>query len=242
MRAPLGGVFVQKEAVIRQEAIRTVGISKIYMLDEVEVRALNEATLEIKQGEFVAIVGPSGSGKTTLMNLIGLLDTPTSGEIWLGGRDVSKLSRKQKQRQRLNDIGFVFQEFNLIPSLTATENVQLPLMFAGVPSGEQKTRSTELLEQVGLSKREHHLPSQLSGGERQRVAIARAMANRPKLIIADEPTGNLDTTTAQEVFTLFKTVMGRQRTIIAGTHNQELAKLADRIIFIRDGRIESDQT
>ncbi|MFQ6125406.1 MAG: ABC transporter ATP-binding protein [Candidatus Heimdallarchaeota archaeon] len=212
-------------------------ITKKYLLYEVEILALREITLTIEQGEFTTLVGPSGSGKTTLLNLIGLLDTPTSGTIFFDGKDVSTLSHKQKQQIRLNEVGFVFQDFNLIPSLTALENVQLPLLFARKSSKKQQQCATELLERVGLTKRARHLPSQLSGGEKQRVAIARALANQPKVVLADEPTGNLDSTTAVEVFKLFRSLVDENRTIIVGTHNQELAKQADRIFLLRDGRI-----
>lgn len=212
-------------------------ITKIYLLHELEIPALKEVTLTINQGEFTALVGPSGSGKTTLLNLIGLLDSPTSGTIFFDGKDVSTLSHKQKQQLRLNKVGFVFQDFNLIPSLTALENVQLPLLFAGKHSEEQQQCATELLERVGLTKRTRHLPSQLSGGEKQRVAIARALANKPKVVLADEPTGNLDSKTAVEVFELFNSLVDENRTILVGTHNQELAKHADRIFFLRDGKI-----
>ena len=224
----------------RRLLIRVDKVSKIYLIDEIKVTALRKVSLEIEQGEFVAIVGPSGSGKTTLLNLIGLLDTPTSGTIVLNSKEVSTLSDKQKQILRLNEFGFVFQDFNLIPSLTALENVQLPLLFAGKHSIEQNQRATELLEFVGLTKRARHLPSQLSGGEKQRVAIARALANHPKVIFADEPTGNLDSKTADEIFALFRSFVDGNRTILAGTHNFELAQLADRIIFLQDGQISQD--
>lgn len=221
----------------RRGLIHADHITKIYLLYEVEIPALREITLTINQGEFTTLVGPSGSGKTTLLNMIGLLDTPTSGTIFFDGKDVSTLSHKQKQQLRLNDVGFVFQDFNLIPSLTALENVQLPLLFAGKHSEEQQQCATELLERVGLSKRVCHLPSQLSGGEKQRVAIARALANQPKVVLADEPTGNLDSKTAVEVFELFRSLVDENRTILIGTHNQELVKHADRIFFLQDGII-----
>ncbi|MEM5836382.1 MAG: ABC transporter ATP-binding protein [Candidatus Aenigmatarchaeota archaeon] len=212
-------------------------VSKVYKMDEVEVTALKDVDLKIIEKEFVAIIGPSGSGKSTLLHLIGLLDKPTSGKIFLDGVDTSKLKDKQLARLRGRKIGFVFQFFNLYPTLTALENVELPMMIAEKDKRESEKRAIELLKKVGLEKRANHLPSQLSGGERQRVAIARALANDPALILADEPTGNLDSKSGEEVMKIFNKLQEEGKTIVMVTHEMNIARYAERIIYLRDGRI-----
>ncbi|MEM5879140.1 MAG: ABC transporter ATP-binding protein [Candidatus Aenigmatarchaeota archaeon] len=212
-------------------------VSKVYKMDEVEVTALKDLDLKIMEKEFAAIIGPSGSGKSTLLHLIGLLDKPTSGKIFLDGVDTSKLKDKQLARLRGRKIGFVFQFFNLYPTLTALENVELPMMIAEKDKRESEKRAIELLKKVGLEKRANHLPSQLSGGERQRVAIARALANDPALILADEPTGNLDSKSGEEVMKIFNKLQEEGKTIVMVTHEMNIARYAERIIYLRDGRI-----
>ncbi|MEM5773149.1 MAG: ABC transporter ATP-binding protein [Candidatus Aenigmatarchaeota archaeon] len=212
-------------------------VSKVYKMDEVEVTALKDIDLKIMEKEFVAIIGPSGSGKSTLLHLIGLLDKPTSGKIFLDSVDTSKLKDKQLARLRGRKIGFVFQFFNLYPTLTALENVELPMMIAEKDKRESEKRAIELLKKVGLEKRAYHLPSQLSGGERQRVAIARALANDPALILADEPTGNLDSKSGEEVMKIFDKLQEEGKTIVMVTHEMNIARYAERIIYLRDGRI-----
>lgn len=210
-------------------------VSKIYQLGEIEVPALKKADLEIKKGEFVAIMGPSGSGKSTLMHLAGCLDTPTSGKIFLEGKQVSKLPEAELARIRNEKIGFVFQTFNLIPRTTALDNVCLPLVYKGLSPAERKKRGFSVLEDVGLSERANHLPGQLSGGEQQRVAIARALVNNPAIIFADEPTGNLDTKTGRQIMKILQDLNRKGHTIIVVTHEAHIAKFAKRVIKIRDG-------
>ncbi|MEM5853095.1 MAG: ABC transporter ATP-binding protein [Candidatus Aenigmatarchaeota archaeon] len=212
-------------------------VSKIYKMDEVEVVALKDVNLKIMEKEFVAIIGPSGSGKSTLLHLIGLLDKPTSGKVFLDGIDTSKLKDKQLARLRGEKIGFVFQFFNLYPTLTALENVELPMIIAEKNKKESEKRAIELLKKVGLEKRADHLPSQLSGGERQRVAIARALANDPALILADEPTGNLDSKSGEEIMKIFDKLKEDGKTIVMVTHEMNIARYAERIIYLKDGRI-----
>jgi putative ABC transport system ATP-binding protein len=216
--------------------IKTNNLKKIYRLGKIEVNALNGVTTSIDEGEFVAIMGPSGSGKSTFLNLIGMLDVPTGGEIHLNGTDITKMDEHARTEYRLNNIGFVFQFFNLFMELTAVENVMFPMMLSGHPFPRE--RAEELLEIVGLKKRSDHLPSELSGGEQQRVAIARALSNKPKLLLTDEPTANLDTRITQEIMELFRTLNREQhQTIIMVTHNPELGAMADRIIYFRDGKV-----
>jgi putative ABC transport system ATP-binding protein len=210
---------------------------KIYPMGEISVQALRGLDLTIKPGEFVAIMGPSGSGKSTLMHLLGCLDLPSDGLVQLDGQDVTKLDEDTLAQIRGKKIGFVFQTFNLIPTLTALENVELPLFFQGVPRRERSTRSVELLQKVGLNGRIHHKPSQLSGGERQRVAIARALANNPEIILADEPTGNLDSESGEAILKLLEQLNRESKTIILVTHNPEAAAYAHRIVRIKDGRL-----
>lgn len=217
-------------------------VYKIYNPGENEVRALDGVSLTIDEGEFVAIIGQSGSGKSTLMNTLGLLDRPTSGEYYLSGRDVSTLTDDEQSEIRNKQIGFIFQGFNLIPSLTAIDNVELPLVYRGMKKEERHRLSFEALERVGLSKRIHHRPSQMSGGQQQRVAIARAVAARPPVILADEPTGNLDSASGRDVMRILHELSDEGRTIILITHDNEIAEEANRIIRIQDGKIVSDRT
>ncbi|MBI4447484.1 ABC transporter ATP-binding protein [Candidatus Woesearchaeota archaeon] len=211
---------------------------KVYKLGEVEVQALRGVTIKIKDGEFVAITGHSGSGKSTMMNLVGCLDTPTKGRILLEGKDISKMGEAELAHIRGKRIGFVFQSFNLIPSLDALENVMLPMTFQGVPRSERMDRAKKLLESVGLTSRITHKPNELSGGEKQRVAFARALANDPDMILADEPTGNLDSKTGYQIMNLFKSLnKERKKTLVMVTHNMELAKYANRKIVLKDGKV-----
>ena len=213
-------------------------IYKIYHMGEETVHALDGINLTVDQGEFVAIVGSSGSGKSTAMNIIGCLDVPTSGTYHLGGIDVSTMEDDQQAEIRNKMLGFIFQQYNLIPKLTVQENVELPLLYAGVSAEERRERAIQSLERVGLADKRKNLPSQLSGGQQQRVAIARALATKPAIILADEPTGNLDSKTSQDVLSLMK-VTGQKfaQTMVMITHNEEIAQLADRIVRIEDGRI-----
>jgi putative ABC transport system ATP-binding protein len=215
-------------------------IRKVYRMGEVDIEALRGVSLEVDEGEFLAIMGASGSGKTTLMNIMGCLDRPTAGEYLLAGKDITKLSDDELARVRNKKIGFVFQSFNLLARTSALENVEMPLIYGDrMSSSEKHKRAKELLEKVGLGKRIHHHPSQLSGGEQQRVAIARALVNRPSLILADEPTGNLDTKASAEIMALFKELNAEGITIVMVTHEPDIAEYAKRKIFMRDGRIIS---
>ncbi len=222
--------------------IEVKDVYKIYNPGENEVRALDGVSLSIDEGEFVAIIGQSGSGKSTLMNTLGLLDRPTSGEYYLSGRDVATLTDDEQSEIRNKQIGFIFQGFNLIPSLTAIDNVELPLVYRGMKKDERNKLSLEALERVGLGKRIHHRPSQMSGGQQQRVAIARAVAAKPPVILADEPTGNLDSSSGREVMRILHELNEEGRTIILITHDNEIAEEANRIIRIQDGKIVSDRT
>ncbi len=224
-----------------QPLIQTRDLVKIYPMGETEVHALRGITLDIYPNEYVAIMGPSGSGKSTLMNIIGCLDTPTSGTYMLNGEDVSQLTDNELAHIRNREIGFVFQTFNLLPRITCLQNVELPLIYAGVRRQERHARAREVLEQVGLGDRIHHKPTELSGGQRQRVAIARALVNFPSILLADEPTGNLDTRTGEEIMHLFESIYRQGNTIILVTHEPDIARHARRIIRLRDGRIESDE-
>lgn len=204
------------------------------------VKVLKGIDLEVKRNEYTALMGPSGSGKSTLMNLLGCLDTPTSGEYWLNGQNVSQLVDNELAEIRNREIGFVFQTFNLLPRSTALENVMLPLIYAGFSSKDRKERAEEVLTQVGLQDRMDHRPNQLSGGQRQRVAVARALVNKPSIILADEPTGNLDTKTSVEIMALFSEIHRNGNTVILVTHEEDIAAHAKRVIRLRDGEIESD--
>lgn len=202
------------------------------------VHALKKIDLEIQRGEYVALMGPSGSGKSTLMNVIGCLDTPSQGEYWLNDKEVSKMSDVELSKVRNDEIGFVFQTFNLLTRLTALENVALPLVYAGIPIKERNERAAETLNKVGLGDRFHHKPNELSGGQRQRVAVARALINNPSLLLADEPTGNLDTQTSHEIMALFEEIHAAGNTIVLVTHEEDIAKHAKKIVRLRDGVIE----
>ena len=206
------------------------------------VRALRGVDLAIRRNEYVAIMGPSGSGKSTLMNLIGCLDTPNEGEYWLNGMLVSTMSDDALARVRNKEIGFVFQTFNLLPRASALQNVELPLVYAGISADERKKRATEALERVQLGQRMHHRPNELSGGQRQRVAIARALVNRPSILLADEPTGNLDSQTSEEIMRVFEELAAQGQTVVMVTHEPDIAVHAKRIIVLRDGIISSDET
>ena len=215
-------------------------ICKIYNPGENEVRALDHVSVSIDEGEFVAIIGQSGSGKSTLMNMLGCLDVPTSGEYRLHGQNVSELTDNELSDIRNREIGFIFQGFNLIANLTALENVELPLIYRGVPRGERVRLARTALEKVGLGKRIEHKPAEMSGGQQQRVAIARAIAQAPPIILADEPTGNLDSRSTEEIMAILQELYEEGRTVILITHNNEIADRAKRIIQIKDGKIESD--
>ncbi len=215
-------------------------VCKIYNPGENEVRALNHVTLSIGQGEFVAIIGQSGSGKSTLMNMLGCLDTPTSGKYYLHGHDVSHMTDDEQSEIRNREIGFIFQGFNLIPSLTAFENVELPLIYRGVGKKERERLANDALNSVGLEKRKTHKPNEMSGGQQQRVAIARAIAQAPPILLADEPTGNLDTASTREIIRIIKRLYYEGRTVIIITHDPGIARQAKRIITISDGMIQSD--
>jgi putative ABC transport system ATP-binding protein len=217
--------------------IELKNVHKVYPMGEVSVPALRGINLTIHPGEFVAIMGPSGSGKSTLMHLLGCLDLPSDGVVQLDGKDITTLDEDTLAQIRGKKVGFVFQTFNLIPTLTAQENVELPLFFQGVPREKRRARAAELLRKVGLDGRLHHRPAQLSGGERQRVAIARALANDPEIILADEPTGNLDSESGKAILELLAQLHREGKTIILVTHNPEAAAYAQRIVRIRDGRL-----
>ena len=217
--------------------IKTVNLQKIFKTEEVETWALNNVSLEIKEGEFVAIMGPSGCGKSTLLNILGLLDNPTSGELWFLGQEVSRFSENSRTDLRNGNIGFVFQSFNLIDELTVFENVELPLLYAGVPVRERVERVNCALERMQIAHRTEHYPQQLSGGQQQRVAIARAIVTNPHLILADEPTGNLDSINGNEVMALLKELNSEGATVVMVTHSEENAREAGRIVRMMDGCI-----
>lgn len=221
--------------------INLKNITKIYQMGDTQVHALAGVSLQIAKNEYVAIMGPSGSGKSTLMNILGCLDTPTSGIYEFNGVNVSEMNDNQLARIRNKEIGFVFQTFNLLARSDALHNVELPLIYGGYPAAERKERAREALRRVGLEERMHHKPNELSGGQRQRVAIARALVTHPSIILADEPTGNLDTKTGEEIMQLFEELHDEGNTIILVTHEEYIAEHADRIIRIRDGKIERDE-
>lgn len=215
-------------------------VSKIYTMGTVQVTALDDVNLSIREGEFVAVLGPSGSGKSTLMHILGCLDSATSGTVMLEGRDISRASANERAHIRNTRIGFVFQAFNLLPRFNVQHNVELPLTYAGISRRERAQRARRMIELVGLADRAHHLPQQLSGGQRQRAAIARALVNDPALIFADEPTGNLDTKTGEQILELFARLHQQGRTIVIVTHDHDIAARAGRRIALRDGRIVHD--
>ncbi|WP_269808148.1 ABC transporter ATP-binding protein [Flavobacterium selenitireducens] len=223
-----------------ESLIKITNIKRDFVLGSEVVYVLKGIDLEIKKGEYVALMGPSGSGKSTLMNLLGCLDTPTSGHYILNGKDASQMSDDELADIRNREIGFVFQTFNLLPRTTALDNVALPMIYAGYSKSERRQRATEVLTQVNLSDRMDHQPNQLSGGQRQRVAIARALVNKPSIILADEPTGNLDSKTSVEIMNLFGEIHRNGNTVILVTHEEDIAAYAKRVIRLRDGVIESD--
>ena len=221
--------------------IETTDISKVYRMGTEEIHALQSVTITIQRGEYVAFMGPSGSGKSTLMNIVGCLDTPSGGRYILNGKDVSNMSDNQLADVRNREIGFVFQSFNLLPRATSLDNVALPLIYAGYGKSERHEMAREALRSVGLAERAMHKPNELSGGQRQRVAIARALVNNPSIILADEPTGALDTRTSHEIMELFEALYARGNTIIMVTHEEDIALHAHRIVRLRDGLVESDE-
>jgi putative ABC transport system ATP-binding protein len=245
--APLS-ITAERQAVVDQSGatpgkdwvIVTRGLKRHYDMGGEVVRALRGVDFAIRRNEYVAIMGPSGSGKSTLMNVIGCLDTPNDGEYWLNGQLVSKMKDDELARVRNKEIGFVFQTFNLLPRASALHNVELPLVYAGVSSEERKRRATEALERVQLGERIHHRPNELSGGQRQRVAIARALVNNPSILLADEPTGNLDSKTSDEIMKVFESLAQSGQTVIMVTHEPDIAQHARRVVVLRDGVISND--
>ncbi|HWA10379.1 MAG TPA: ABC transporter ATP-binding protein [Opitutaceae bacterium] len=221
--------------------IEIEGVTKLYVMGEETIHALRGVNLQIRRNEYLAIMGPSGSGKSTLMNMLGCLDTPTSGRYEFNGKNVASMADDELAEIRNREIGFVFQTFNLLPRSNALHNVELPLIYAGFSPGERRQRALQSLDNVGLANRVHHKPNELSGGQRQRVAIARALVNRPSIILADEPTGNLDSRTGEEIMELFEQLYAQGNTIIVVTHEEDIARHARRIVRLRDGLIESDQ-
>lgn len=224
-----------------ESLIKLEGVTKVFLTDEVETHALSGIHFDIKQGEYVSIAGPSGCGKSTLLSILGLLDTPTEGTYLLNGRPVQGLSLPERARIRNREIGFIFQSFNLIGDLTVYENVELPLTYRGMPASERKARVLEALEKVGMGHRSKHLPSQLSGGQQQRVAVARALAGHPAVLLADEPTGNLDSKNGEAVMTLLDELHQNGATIVMVTHDSRFARNADRTIHVFDGQVVQEQ-
>jgi putative ABC transport system ATP-binding protein len=220
--------------------IETRDLWKTYVMGQEEIHALRGVSVQIERGEYVAIMGPSGSGKSTLMNLVGCLDTPSKGSYLLNGKEVALMNDDELARIRNEEIGFVFQTFNLLPRATALHNVELPLIYAGMPSKERQDRAKQALEKVELMERATHRPNELSGGQRQRVAIARALVNNPSILLADEPTGNLDSKTGNEIMAVFERLHGGGNTIVLVTHEADIAAYAHRVISIRDGQVEKD--
>jgi putative ABC transport system ATP-binding protein len=240
---PASGVVIASVGVVPSPewVIVARGLKREYDMGGEIVRALRGVDLAIRRNEYVAIMGPSGSGKSTLMNLIGCLDTPSAGEYWLNGQLVSNLSDDELARIRNREIGFVFQTFNLLPRATALHNVELPLVYAGMSPAARRQRALEALDRVQLADRVHHRPNELSGGQRQRVAIARALVNAPAILLADEPTGNLDSTTSEEIMRVFEGLSDQGQTVIMVTHEADIAAHAKRVITLRDGLVESDR-
>jgi putative ABC transport system ATP-binding protein len=231
------GEQLKRENVV----IRTYDLWKTYIMGDQEIHAVSGCEVEIKRGEYCAIMGPSGSGKSTLMNLIGCLDTPTKGEYFINGNLVSSMTDDELARIRNKEIGFVFQTFNLLPRATALHNVELPLIYSGMPADQRIERAKQALRHVDLEPRMYHKPNEMSGGQRQRVAVARALVNNPSILLADEPTGNLDTATGNEIMALFERLHQQGNTIVLVTHEHDIAMHAHRIIFIRDGKVERDE-
>jgi putative ABC transport system ATP-binding protein len=221
--------------------IRIHDLTREYRMGSERILALRGVTLEIRRNEYLAIMGPSGSGKSTMMNVLGCLDTPTAGEYWLNGEEVSRLTDDALARVRNREIGFVFQTFNLLPRATALHNVELPLVYAGVRARERRERAATAMDRVGLAERMDHRPNELSGGQRQRVAIARALVNQPSILLADEPTGNLDSVTSEEIMEVFAALHASGQTVIMVTHEPDIAARAQRVVVLRDGRVESDR-
>jgi putative ABC transport system ATP-binding protein len=239
---------VEKELIQRGEqlkrdgiVIRTYDLWKTYIMGDQEIHAVSGVDIEIKRGEYVAIMGPSGSGKSTLMNLIGCLDTPTSGQYYINGNLVSEMSDDELARIRNREIGFVFQTFNLLPRATSLHNVELPLIYSGLGSEKRLEMAKNAMRQVDLEARMYHKPNELSGGQRQRVAVARALVNNPSILLADEPTGNLDTATGNEIMALFERLYQQGNTIVLVTHEHDIALHAHRVIHVRDGKVEKDE-
>jgi putative ABC transport system ATP-binding protein len=235
------GFLRSRLGLLRMTLIRLHHISRRYQMGAETIHALRDVSLEIQRGEHVAIMGPSGSGKSTLMNLIGCLDTPTAGEYELNGVQISRMDDNQLAEIRNREIGFIFQTFNLLPRSDALRNVELPLIYSGLPAGQRRQVALEALHNVGLADRIHHKPNELSGGQRQRVAVARALANKPSILLADEPTGNLDTKTGADILALFDQLSQQGHTLLVVTHEEDIANRARRIIRIRDGSIASDE-
>jgi putative ABC transport system ATP-binding protein len=231
------GAQLKQDGVV----IRTYDLWKTYLMGDQEIHAVSGVDIQIKRGEYVAIMGPSGSGKSTLMNLIGCLDTPTRGQYYINGRLVSEMTDDELARIRNKEIGFVFQTFNLLPRATSLHNVELPLIYSGTPSEVRIERAKHALRQVDLEPRMYHKPNELSGGQRQRVAIARALVNNPSILLADEPTGNLDSATGNEIMALFERLYQEGNTIVLVTHEHDIAVHAHRVIHIRDGKVEKDE-
>jgi len=228
---------------LAQTIVEVNGVTKVYRMGNQEVHALGGITLEINAGEYLSIMGPSGSGKTTLFNMVGALDRPTSGSVFIDGVDVAELDTRQLAWLRCRKIGYIFQSFNIIPVMTALENVTLPMVFAGMPAEDARSKGAALLEKVGLGERLDHKPSELSGGQQQRVAIARSLANDPAIILADEPTGNLDLKTGNDIIELLKHLnTTSDATIITATHDMKMLSASDRIVWIRDGRVDRIQS
>ena len=222
--------------------IKLAGITREYTMGTEQVRALRGIDLEIRRNEYVAIMGPSGSGKSTMMNMLGCLDTPTGGRYWLNGHEASQMKDDDLARVRNKEIGFVFQTFNLLPRASALANVELPLVYAGAAGRDRRRRAEQALQRVGLGDRMHHKPNELSGGQRQRVAIARALVNNPSILLADEPTGNLDSTTSEEIMRVFGALHSQGQTVVIVTHEPDIAAHAHRVVMLRDGRVDSDRT
>jgi putative ABC transport system ATP-binding protein len=231
------GAQLKRDGIV----IRTYNLWKTYVMGDQEIHAVSGVDIEIKRGEYVAIMGPSGSGKSTLMNLIGCLDTPSSGDYYINGNLVSDMTDDELARIRNKEIGFVFQTFNLLPRATSLHNVELPLIYSGMSSEKRLERAKNAMRQVDLEARMHHKPNELSGGQRQRVAIARALVNNPSILLADEPTGNLDTATGVEIMALFERLHQADNTIVLVTHEHDIALHAHRVIHVRDGKVERDE-